>query len=312
MDRVVHSSESETPPNRLLALPLELREQIYAYVFAPCTWTTEHPFPSCLPSPTTGRFRSYANLTLVSHAVLDDVKAYFIKFVASRITFYFHTVSALRTFQHLARNHPILQTSTFNIRSGNTAARQSRAVDGRHQGIQRQSDADAEAIEALIRIQPGFQWWMDEVPGFYCARPDLQTDHGLHPRSSFLPPSAAGAGWKPRKYGIAVVQQTGGEVCDSPECPQKASGAAAAVEVTEVHYPPLHSRKDDEGTSTTKPLRLSCFIWTSPLRDRASYVPPGRYRAPASIMVLEGRLQDVWVPEKVVDTYLKQRRKRMD
>lgn len=302
---------SDPAPNRLLSLPLELREQIYAYLFAPCIWTTEHPFPSCLPSAAPGRFRIYTTLLLVSHALHDDIKTYFSKFIAPNLKVYFHTLTSLRAFQALAHHNPLLKSSTFHLCSGNAPARASNGVTlPRHP---KQTLAEAEEIEAVIRIQPGFKWWMDEVPGFYRARPAVQTNYGYFPPSSTsssspAAPAAMVAGWKPWRYGIAVFQQTGGEVCDSPSCPQRAAGAEA-VGVTEVRYPPLRSKGDRAGEK--QPLSLSCFIWAQQGGDAESFTPP-RHRPQASIMVLAARLKDMWLPQNVVETYLKLRRERME
>lgn len=297
-----------SPNPSLLSLPQELRDHIYSFLFLPATWTTEHPFPSCLPSGP--RFSAYATLCLVNRALYNDAKAYFVKHIATKSTFYFTSVASLRRFQDLAQRNPILQQSKFSLRCADGYV-YSKYINPDMPHDLHQDRADVEAIEALIRIQPGFHWWMDELPGFYRSHPATLTNYG------YFPPTGPNA-WKPSKHGFAVFEQTGGEVCDSETCSPRAPGNGREAEVTEVHYPVLHQAKSspatDPHTETAEsasiiprgPLNLSCYIWQQYDND------VGRSSASrASIMVLEGKPQDVWIPPDPVAAVLRLRAQRM-
>lgn len=285
------------PP--LLALPQEIRDQIYSFLFLSATATTEHPFPECIPRG--WRFKEYFNICLVNRALYNDAKAYFTKYVAPKATFYFSNADHLRALQRKAIEHPVLKQMNFHIRCGNGTYRTSRPVRCSFHVFMEAARRETEQIEALIRIQPGFEWWMDELPGFYRIFPAVQTNYGYFPATG---PKA----WKPRDYGMAVLGQTGGEICDWPFCAQRARGRGNTLGVTEVHYPLLHqSRVPVNGTFAGKGiLRLSCFVWTLDFDD-----PNTRHTKTCSTMVLEGKLLDVWVPDDPINKYFTRRRQRM-
>lgn len=277
----------------LLALPQELRDQIYSFLFLPATATTEHPFTSCI-SPNS-RFTTYHAITLVNRFLHSDTKAYFTKHIIPNVTFHFTSLPALHTFQSQALVHPLLKEANFHIRSALPTGNPSPSHP------YHQTRVDEEKIEALIGIQPGYKPWIDDLPGFYRSHPPPNT-----PPFGRIPATGPKA-WKPRKRGVAIFQQTGGEVCDSPTCPQL-RGGGVTEEVTEVRFPALQqgtwSQDESEGNLVAGEkgsLSLSCFIWTKDMSSAS-----GSARAEVSIMALEGELRDVWVPGNPVEVHTRQ------
>lgn len=305
------SNMASPSTSSLLSLPQELRDLIFSYLFLPATYTTEHPFPQCLPSDPK-RFTAYRAIRLVNRALSTDAQSYFIKHISPQITFYFTSTTELRHFQHRVQHrHPFLQHSNFHIRCGSGVGRSYRL------STRVQTRAESEEVESLIRIQPGFRWWMDELPGFYRSRPATLTNYGYFP-------ATGPAAWKPSKFGVVVFEQTGGEVCDSERCARRTRRQDLIGDVTEVQFPPLSPPHASSTPATSEgsgrevaslpggPLKLSCYIWSPETNGRMHPLGPQvGDRSEVAIMVLQGKLRDVWVPENVVEVALKQRRERM-
>ena len=250
----------------LLSLPPELRDNIYSFLFLPATATTEHPFLECFPPPS--RFKPYQAISLVNKALHHEAKDYFTTFIAPRTTIYLTTVASLRYYQSLALSNPVLQRCTFHLRANSFFNPPRDSV---------QTRAQAEEVMALMRLQPGFEECMDQVSGFQSIpvrpqRPYQDVLKGKRPR-------------KPKQFHL---EQTGGEVCDSPRCRQKVRGYGNEVKVEEVRY-------------LEAGLSLCCYIW----RDPGPF-PSGNFAR--QLLCLEGKLSDLWVPDDVVKVFLMKRR----
>ena len=323
--KTMQDLEMEKTKAGLLGLPQELRDHIYSFLFLEATATTEHPFHTCRP---TGRrrFHSYFATCLVNKTLYQDVKPYFTKHIAPHVTFSFTSVHKLRHFVQLYAFHPVLRTSNFRIQCS-------------HRDFYPYTVKDREEVEALIRIQPGFTWFMDEVPGFYRSTPPTITNYGYWAQTGAKV-------WKPEKNGYARFEQTGGEICDSKSCYQRidsyplyqTDGAqypilpndlpfhqtvyvgVDPVSVTEVRYPPLkQDRHADVEENVFRPsgrgtLTLTGYLWTDRSKlllgaqNGHTLVIEPEERA---VMALEGNLRDVWLPNHVVEMYLRKRSERM-
>lgn len=273
----------------LTSVAQELRDHIYSFLFSPALATTQHPFTECPLPPR--RFTAYTAVCLINRQLYHEARFHFTKLIAPNINFFFTSTASLRAFQYYALHHRSLRNANGHIRCGTGIG-----PNGVLSPLSTtETVAIKEKVESLIHTQPGYQRWMCDVPGFYRSRPSEDVI------PSTLLTNNANA-WKPRKRGLRIIFQTGGEICDAQNCYQRGQHPQdRGAMVTAMHYPPLREDiwTDDahlqdllEGPAKGN-LSLSCYIWTKEVVEEI------HMSTEVSILTLEGKLRDVWVPQDI-------------